>query len=180
MGGGSEFSGLVRFLYQTDFPFAQGLWVEGFLGLLIELRRVFGNDLDKVMILSAIGQQLLLDRRLPQRSYDQWIAAPLVERPDRATSIDALARATGIPRESVRRKVNELMADGFVVRNDRNNLEIAPGAAARLSGSTEVTIAMLDRVVAGYIAGLSRLQVMRAERLVHGEVPGKDLPDPQS
>lgn len=160
-----EFAGLVRFLYQTRFAAAQGTWVEGFLALLTELRRVFGNDLDKVIILSAIGQQMLLDRQVPDRPYDDWILHPLKERHGKTTNIDALARATGIPRESVRRKVNELIADQMVVRTERNELAPAPGVAARLANSTDVSVGMLDRMFSTYLAMLVESEAVRAERL---------------
>lgn len=160
-----DFAGLVRLIYQDRFPDAQGAWVEGFLRLMVELRRVFGNDLDKVIILSAIGQQLLRDARLPSRTYDEWIDEPLVALPDKATNIDALARATGIPRESVRRKVNELIASELVVRNDGHRLTIAPGAAARLAASTEVTVGMLDTLVSTYLALLADIRAIEISRL---------------
>jgi hypothetical protein len=166
MPGKSEFAGLVRFLYQTRFPATQGAWVEGFLTLLVELRRVFGNDLDKVIILSAIGQQMLLDDRIPKRHYDEWIVDPLVERHGRVTNIDALARSTGIPRESVRRKVNELIADRLVEKGERNELFVAPGAAAKLANSTEITVSMLDKLVGTYLAMMVESEVIRAERLL--------------
>jgi hypothetical protein len=152
VNGKAEVPGVVRRLYEIDFRAAHSLWVEEFLGLLLEFRRVFGNDLDKLIIVAAIGQQLLRDRHLPLRSLEEWMGRPLIDRPGRGTNIDALARATGIPRESVRRKVNELLTDGLIFRNDRRMLEIAPGAAARLAGTTEATIIMLDRLVAGYLA----------------------------
>jgi hypothetical protein len=161
-----EFAGLVRFLYQTRFPAAQGTWVEGFLELLIELRQVFGNDLDKVIILSTIGQQMLLDRQIPERSYDDWILHPLKERQGKVTNIDALARATGIPRESVRRKVNELIADRMVVRTERNELAPAPGVAARLANSTAISVGMLDRMFSTYLAMMVESEAIRAERLL--------------
>jgi hypothetical protein len=163
----TEFSGLVRLLYQTQFPLAQGIWVEGFLELMLELRRVFGNDLDKVIILSTIGQQLLRDGRLPKRSYGDWIGTPPIDLPHRATNIDALARATRIPRESVRRKVNELIADGLVRRDEENRLVIAAGAAARLANSTHVTIEMLDNLIAAYLAILTDLRAIETTRLPH-------------
>ncbi len=161
-----DFNGLVRFLYQTRFPAAQGTWVEGFLALMVEMRRVFGNDLDKVIILSAIGQQMLLDRQVPERSYDDWILHPLKERHGKVTNIDALARATGIPRESVRRKVNELIADRMVVRNERNELSPAPGVAAHLAKSTDISVGMLDAMFSTYLAMMVESEAVRAERLL--------------
>lgn len=125
--------------------------MEGFLTLMVELRRVFGNDLDKVMILSAIGQQVLRDPGTAAVSYEDAVRAPPLWRTLKTTNIDALARATGIPRESVRRKVNELMAAGLVVRDAELGLTVARGAAGMLSHSTDLTIGMLDRLVAGYL-----------------------------
>jgi hypothetical protein len=130
------------------------LWVEGFLTVLVELRRVFGNDMDKVIILSAIGQQYLRDPALSSTSRAE------VERMDVApglrstTNIDALARATGIPRESVRRKVNELIANKLVERAAEGGLHVAPGVAGRLQGSTDVTVEMLDTLFGAYLAML--------------------------
>lgn len=150
----ARYRGLVSQLFEADFLLAQGIWVEGFLELLVELRRVFGNDLDKVMILSAVGQQMLRDPAAPTLSKEtahRRGSSPIHS--ERRTNIDALARATGIPRESVRRKVNELQAAGLVCRTG-DGLRVQSGAAAALQSSTEVEIAMLDRVIAAYLAAL--------------------------
>lgn len=136
--------------------------MEGFLTLLVELRHVFGNDMDKVMILSAIGQQFLTDSSLRPFTRADAEQAELAASPRRTTNIDALARATGIPRESVRRKVNELVTAGFVERPAKGGLHIARGAAARLQTSTDVTVGMLDSLFAAYLATL----------VAQGRVPG--------
>jgi hypothetical protein len=130
------------------------VWVEAFLTLLVELRRAFGNDMDKVILLSAIGQQHLGDPALSGTSRAKLERMDMVPAMRSATNIDALARATGIPRESVRRKVNELIADKLVERTPEAGLCVAPGVAARLQGSTDVTIEMLDTLFATYLAML--------------------------
>lgn len=143
--------GLIEQLYATDFPAAQSIWVEAFLPLLVDLRRAFGNDIDKVIILSAIGQQVLRDPSMPALSHEDVQSGPFPDWPGRTTNIDALSRATGIPRESVRRKVNQLMAENLVVRADTGGLAIQAGASAQLASSTMVTIAMLDTIFAKYL-----------------------------
>lgn len=150
----APYRGLVAGLFAQDFPAAQGVWVEGFLTLLVELRRVFGNDIDKVIILSAIGQQFLTDSNLRPFSRADAEQADFASAPRRTTNIDALARATGIPRESVRRKVNELVAAGLVERPAQGGLRIGHGAAARLERSTGVSVEMLDTLFAAYLAML--------------------------
>lgn len=154
MGDKQRFDGLIADLFEARFPPAQSVWVEGFLTLLVELRRVFGNDLDKVMILSMVGQQMLRDPGMPPLSHSEAQTAPFKTWPGKSTNIDALARASGIPRESVRRKVNELIADNLVARSDQGTLVVSPGASARLAASTGISIRMLDRTVSAYLSML--------------------------
>lgn len=154
MAGSNEFRGLIAQLYTAEFSTAQSMWVEEFLVLLLKLRETFGNDLDKVIILSTIGQRRLRDPAMPALSHAEAVGERSSEWTGAYTNVDALARATGIPRESVRRKVNELIADQLVVRNEAGGLTVNPGAAARLAPATMVTIEMLDRVVSGFIAML--------------------------
>lgn len=147
----SEIRGLVAGLFEDDFPFAQSVWAEGFLGLLVELRQVFGNDMDKVMILAAIGQRMLRDPQLGRLSHSEAKSARFPRWEGHSTNIDALARATGIPRESVRRKVNELCESGLVVRQDGWRLIIRAGTSDRLQRTTQTAIAMLDQVIALFL-----------------------------
>jgi hypothetical protein len=149
-----SYRGLVAGLYAQDFAAPQRVWVEGFLTLLVELRRAFGNDMDKVIILSAIGQQRLSDPALSGTSRAELERMDVSPARRITTNIDALARATGIPRESVRRKVNELVADTLVERPAEGGLRIAPGVASRLQASTDVTVEMLDTLFGAYLAML--------------------------
>lgn len=80
----------------------------------------------------------------------------------RSTNIDAIARASQIPRESVRRKVNELIADALVQRDDDGALSIRAGAAARLAPTTQVTIAMLDAVLGAVLMAINAIGMIAA------------------
>jgi hypothetical protein len=154
IGNSAPYRGLVAGLFAQDFAAPQRVWVEGFLTLLVELRRVFGNDMDKVMILSAIGQQFLREPALvgtPRIEVERQDVAPGRQS---TTNIDALVRATGIPRESVRRKVNELIGDALVARGPDGGLHVAAGVAARMQASTDVTVEMLDMLFGTYYAML--------------------------
>lgn len=165
MANSTRFRGLVAQLYATDFPAAQSAWVEEFLVLLVELRRAFGNDLDKVIVLSIIGQRLLRDPAMPVLSHVDAQQSLIAESMVRNTNIDAIARVSRIPRESVRRKVGELIADGLVQRDDSGGLAIRAGAAARLAPSTHVSIAMLDAVVAKYLGRMCDVGLVSAVTL---------------
>lgn len=165
MPSSSRYRGLVEQLYERDFPTAQSVWVEEFLLLMVELRSTFGNDLDKIIILSLIGQQMLRDPAIPVISHTEARSAPQTQWRGRDTNIDALARASRIPRESVRRKVNELIAENMVERLDSGGLAVCAGIAARLAPATMVSIAMLDAVFAKYLGLLRDHELLPADVL---------------
>jgi hypothetical protein len=147
--------GSIRKLYEADFAAAQSVWVEAFLELMVAMRARFGSDMDSIILLSAIGQQMLADPDLLVRGDAGMERAP-ARKWRYATNLDALARATGIPRETVRRKINALEADGLVNRLPDQTVVIGPGAAQQLAPLTEATITMLDRIFSGYARLLAR------------------------
>jgi hypothetical protein len=147
--------GPIRKLYEADFAAAQSVWVEAFLELLVAMRKRFGSDIDSIILLSAIGQQMLADPDMPALSHAAMERAS-ARKWRYATNLDALARATGIPRETVRRKINALEADGLVNRLPDQTVVIGPGAAHQLAPLTQATITMLDRIFSGYTRLLAR------------------------
>lgn len=162
MSSPTALRGLVARLYEIDFPAAQSVWVEGLLVLLIELRRAFANDLDKVIILSIIGQQMLRDPTMQTMSHTDARRRPIRDWRGRNTNIDALARTSGIPRESVRRKTNALIADGLVKRVESGGLVIGPGTAAELSPITTVVIEMIDTLMDKYFSMMLEKKLLPA------------------
>jgi hypothetical protein len=106
-------------------------------GYLISARSAFDGDLDKMIVLAVIGLMSLQDSGLALRdppviSYDD------VSRPDataanpRPINVESISHFTSIPRESVRRKVKELIARKWVARDARGYLTVLPAAAAEL------------------------------------------------
>lgn len=87
------------------------------------------NDLAKLLIVHALGasniQRLMVTpQREPYESIDVRIPAEL-QMPSNALSI---ADSTGLPRETVRRKLKELVAAGMVIADDRGGYRFRPGA----------------------------------------------------
>jgi hypothetical protein len=135
----------------VHFVTAQIAWVEGHLGLLCILRSLLGNDLDKVMILAAIGQRLLHSALQPELADDDIEREVVVRDKRRLINIESVANSTGIPRESVRRKVNELAHAGWIERLDDGGLTILPKAVEQLLPATMHTRVFLDRLIARYM-----------------------------
>lgn len=87
------------------------------------------NDLAKLLIVQALGasniQRLMATtQRGPYESVEVRIPAEL-QVPSNALSI---ADSTGLPRETVRRKLKELVAGGVVMEDERGGYRLKPGA----------------------------------------------------
>jgi hypothetical protein len=103
------------------------------------------------MILAVIGQRLLDSASQPKGLGDDIEREVVVPDKPRLINIESVANSTGIPRESVRRKVNELVRAGWIERLDDGGLTILPKAVEQLLPATTHTRAFLDRLVARYI-----------------------------
>jgi hypothetical protein len=117
---------------------------------LVDCRKTFGGDFDEVMIIAVLGQRALaaVQDRDGQREMDEersWMPAL------------RLADVTGIPRESVRRKLRGLEARGWVAQK--------AGRGWRLAGDVGHSNAGQD------LADLDRRGMERLGRLVAALLP---------
>jgi hypothetical protein len=90
------------------------------------------GDYDSAMILVAvvaITAERLTRAELPVELRDLTVAIP----PDELApcNISSIAAATGINRETARRKVNSLVEAGYLVRSDRGVISFTPGYLQR-------------------------------------------------
>lgn len=171
MNRAEDFRGLIEGLFRTDFNRFFGLWGEEHLRLMLVLRQYCGNDLDKIIIMASIGQQQLRDPALPPRDYAPTTDSQLLGNKARYTNVDGLASATGIPRESVRRKVNELIEAGWVERVGTRGLAMRPQSAVDMQPATLTVFAVLDRLFAEFAIGLIERGELRIERPGPGSAP---------
>lgn len=117
--------------------------VEGFTELLITLRRHFRGDLDLMLVLAVIGSRTLPLRRTEDFSRADFDAGQRPERPICPINVQSVAECSGIPRETVRRKVRDLEALGWVERREGGVLVATPQAARDLAPATEATLRYL-------------------------------------
>lgn len=160
----AQLRGLTARLFERRWIEAHGEWVEQHLRLLCSLRALLGNDLDKVIILAVIGQRMIRDALTKgednERVYD----------PDKLTNTESIAISTGLPRESVRRKILELGAAGWVRRDARGRLEVLPKAKEEMADTTQLVVGLVDHIVAGFVGMLVE------DGLVDVSVPRTKLP----
>lgn len=122
--------------------------VKAFSSLLIALRRDFSGDLDMLLVLAVIGDRRLSRRVSPDAlTYDRIGQTAVREDSNAAINALSIAEYTGIPRETVRRKVNELIEKGWVLRDDKGDLIPTEKAARDLSRSTDATLDYLGKIL---------------------------------
>lgn len=111
---------------------------------LVKLRDSFDGDLDAMLIVAvvAIGVR-----------GENWKGA-LLETSNELMTVEStntlsIAQATGIPRESARRKLNTLQGKGWLTRDDSGNWILTEKIATDLQEATSATV--------DYIRAVSRL-----------------------
>lgn len=85
--------------------------VDGFIRLLSGLRAAFDGDLDSVLILPVIGSAVLPRHKMPTDiTSKQFLAGKIRRELTTPLNTHSIAQITGIPRETVRRKISRLQA----------------------------------------------------------------------
>jgi len=113
---------------------------------LVHVHAAFEGDLSAALVLGTIGQHYI------QRFYDEYArdsAAGLDRLVDggehlsrvRACNAMSVSAATGIPRETVRRKFRWLVKKGWVAVGTRGQLTLVPGMSISFEGFDLETIA---------------------------------------
>ena len=103
-----------------------------FADLLALARPVFGGDLDKLLIVLVVAARTAEDPRVTALSLDDVASGRLQAFPSLLTNVRSIADSTGIPRETVRRKVGDLIHAGWVERRG-DQLAYTPDASRALS-----------------------------------------------
>lgn len=117
-----------------------------FCDLLVTLRRAFGGDLDRMLVMAVIGTRTLAWGRIEGLSYGEFMALAPGTTELAPINLQSIADYSGIPRETVRRKVQELQRAGWVRKRDDGYLVATSQAAAELVAATEATLKYLVAV----------------------------------
>lgn len=114
--------------------------VEALCELLIILRQQFFGDLDLMLILAIISSRAIPARHASQMTYAEFISNASKQRADQPINIQSIAECSGIPRETVRRKVHKLEELGFIERNSNGMLTVTDKAIHQLKPATEASL----------------------------------------
>lgn len=120
--------------------------VANFVELLISCRRAIG-DLDLVLVLAAIGDRSMSPRRTEKNRNHRELFVEWTGRPEpEGINAQSISDYTGIPRETVRRKIIDLMDRGWIEKQD-GNFSVTKKCADDLSATTEDGINYLARML---------------------------------
>lgn len=113
---------------------------KGFVGPLLDVlaagRAACGGDLDRFHVLLVIAQRTAEDRRTAELNLEDVLSGRVEELPSLTTNVRSIAESTGIPKETVRRKVAALVEEGLV-RREGNELSYTRLGLQRLSSVRE-------------------------------------------
>jgi hypothetical protein len=98
------------------------------LALLTEAHRVFGGDGEKFHILLLLALRMAEHRCAAEFDVDAVEAGRVGELPSLATNVKSIAASTGIPEETVRRKVRRLTEEGWIERRGNDLFYTAKAA----------------------------------------------------
>jgi biotin operon repressor len=127
-----------------------------FCDLLVTLRQTFGGDLDSMLVLAVIGTRTLAWGRIDGLSYDEFMARDRDQTELAPINLQSIADCSGIPRETVRRKVQALQRAGWVRKRDDGYLIATGQAAVDLAPATEASLKYLVTVGAACAEAASR------------------------
>ena len=138
-----------RDAFGNDFGRVWASHVQNWTWLLIQCRQHFGGDMDRLLVLAVIGERTLAARNVPKELAIQDFGSGRQKQvPREPINPRSIADFSGIPRETVRRKLQDLTSLGWVERDEHGNFAATQKAAVDLSPLTDVGIKYLIKMKA--------------------------------
>ena len=104
---------------ERNFGKLHAVHVSAFARHLIECRRACDGDLDMFLVLTIIGERTFSPRYAPDAmSHSEFLEGSVESVEPLAINLQSIADYSGIPRETVRRKIEQLIARGWVRRDE--------------------------------------------------------------
>lgn len=114
------------------------------LEVLTAARAACDGDLEKFYVVLVVAMRTLEDPRFADLELGDILSGEVRDYPSLTTNIRSIADSTGIPKETVRRKVTALIRDGWIERTD-NHLSFTPHASRMLTAVREPILVFATR-----------------------------------
>jgi hypothetical protein len=114
---------------------------------LVASRAVFGGDLDLFLVLCVIGERSFSYRNAPEgMDFAEWQASSERQAIPEDINLQCISDYSGIPRETVRRKLQRLLDFGWVERDDRGYLSATIKSKDDLEPLTLASMRYIERM----------------------------------
>ena len=111
---------------------------------LVECRRACHGDLDLFLIMAIVGERTFNAVHAPESmSHSEFVSGTVGQIEPLPINLQSIADFSGIPRETVRRKLELLIARGWVVRGQQGYVTATDEANHALEGLTRSTVRYL-------------------------------------
>jgi hypothetical protein len=107
-------------------------------------RSAFDGDVEKAVVLLEVAVRTLQDPRMASIDLKTVLSGTLDIYPRLTTNMRSIADSSGIPKETVRRKVAALVKEGLILRQG-NNLSLSPTASPALTPIREAILKLAAR-----------------------------------
>ena len=107
-------------------------------------RSAFDGDVEKAVVLLEVAVRTLQDPRLASIDLKTVLSGTLDIYPRLTPNMRSIADSSGIPKETVRRKVAALVKEGLILRQG-NNLSLSPAASPALTPVREAILKLAAR-----------------------------------
>jgi predicted transcriptional regulator len=111
---------------------------------LIACREICDGDLDLFLVLTIIGERTFTARDAPaDMSHQDFLDRTVDTLQPAAINLQSIADYSGIPRETVRRKLRILQDKGWIAKDERNFMTVTDKAKANLNELTDSSLKYL-------------------------------------
>jgi hypothetical protein len=118
-------------LLRSGYPAFADALLRPLLEVICVARRICGGDIERFQVLLLIALRTTAHEDFAKLSYEQISSGEAKHYPSLGITVQSIADASGLPKETVRRKVNTLIDNGWVIRED-NGLRFSPEASPGL------------------------------------------------
>lgn len=163
----------IRTTIQSQYAQSQYIWVQFIAEHLCDCSKKFEGDLQAMLIMAIIGQSALY--RYLEQGDSSKMPAPVLD--NISISASSLSEILGIPRETVRRKLEWLRQKGWIEKDESASwrLVIAQGEAMARRDLMELDRRGMDRL-AGVVYRIMAMAPDPVEALARDHVAAAPRP----
>jgi hypothetical protein len=129
---------------RSAYPRSAAQLLPALLQVLLEARNACGGDIEAFIIALSVALRTVDQPVFRELSYAQLIAGFDQVKLGLGTNVQSIADSTGIPKETVRRKVSSLETDGVILRRG-HLLYCAPKAFGAFMPVREALLQLVAR-----------------------------------